>query len=123
MKRPNPILTLMAILTFVVSGLPSSFELPNALQERPIKWPVANIQIALSTSLTPSSPAIKSGSDVLGAVHRALASWSVAANIKFVELSSENQSVSPAAGGDGVSLITIAGTNENLALFAEGNST
>src|SRR6185436_1667480 len=123
MKRPNPILALMAMLTFVVSGLPSSFELPNALQERPIKWPTATIQIALSTSLTSSSPAFKPDSDVLGAVHRALASWSVAANVNFVEVSSKSQSVSPVAGGDGVSLITIAGTNENLALFAEGNST
>ncbi len=123
MKRPNPILALMALLTFVVSGLPSSFELPNAFPERSIKWPAATIQIALSTSLTSSSPAIKPESDVLGAMHRALASWSLAANIKFVEVPSGNQSVSPTTGGDGVSLITVAGTNENLALFTEGNST
>jgi hypothetical protein len=123
MKRPNPILTLMALLTFVVSGLPSSFEVLNVSPERPIKWNATSIQIALSTSLTSSSPAIKPDSDVLGAVHRALASWSQAANIKFVEVSSKSQSVSPASGGDGVSLITVAGTDENLGLFAAGNST
>src|ERR1043166_9273167 len=126
MKRPNPILALMAILTFVVSGLPSSFEVfeaPNQLRERTIKWSTDTIQIALSSSLTSSSPAIKPESDVLGAVHRALASWSKAANIKFVEVASKDQSVSPTSGGDGVSLITIAGTDENLALFADENST
>ena len=79
--------------------------------------------MALSTSLSSASPAIKPESDVLGAVRRALASWSRAANIKFVEVSSKKESVSPTAGGDGVSLITIAGTDDNVALFAEGNTT
>ncbi|MEP6820179.1 MAG: matrixin family metalloprotease [bacterium] len=113
----------MAILAFVASSHPSSFDLPAAAQERQIKWPTKSIQIALSTSLSSPSPAIKPGSDVLGAVHRALASWSRAANIKFVEVSSKSQSVSPTTGGDGVSLITMAGTADNVALFTEGNTT
>lgn len=123
MRRLNPILALMGILVFVTSSQPSSFDLPAAAQERHIKWPARNIQIALSTSLTSPSPAIKADSDVLGAVRRALASWSRAANIKFSQVSSKNQSVSPASGGDGVSLITIASTGENVALFTEGNTT
>jgi hypothetical protein len=123
MQRPNPILALMAILAFVTSSQPSSFDLPAAAQERQIKWPSRSIQIALSTSLTSPSPAIKPDSDVLGAVHRALTSWSHAANIKFVEVPSKGQSVSPTSGGDGVSLITIAATDDNLALFSEGNTT
>ena len=113
----------MAILAFVTSSQPSSFDLPAAARERQIKWPAKSIQIALSTSLTSGSPAIKSGSDVVGAVSRALASWSRAANIKFVEVPSKKQSVSPTSGGDGVSLVTIAGTGDNVALFAEGNTT
>ena len=123
MRRPNPILALMAILAFVASSHPSSFDLPAAAQERQIKWPTKSIQIALSTSLSSPSPAIKPDSDVLGAVHRALASWSRVANIKFVEVSSKSQSVSPTTGGDGLSLITIAGTADNVALFTEGNTT
>jgi len=123
MRRLNPILALMAILAFVTSSQPSSFDLPEAARDREIKWPARSIQVALSTSLSSASPAIKGDSDVLGAVHRALASWSRAANIKFVEVSSKKQSVSPTAGGDGVSLITIAATGENLALFTEGNTT
>lgn len=123
MRRLNPILALMAILAFVTSSQPSSFDLPAAAQEREIKWPARSIQVALSTSLSLPSPAIKPESDVLGAVHRALASWSRAANIKFVEVSSKKQSVSPMAGGDGVSLITIAASDDNVALFTEGNTT
>ena len=123
MRRPNPILALMVVLAFFASGKPSSFDLPAAAQEKQIKWPIRNIQIALSTSLTLPSPAIKPDSDVLGAVHRALSSWSRAANINFVEVPSKLQSVSPAAKGDGVSLITIAATIENVELFSEGTTT
>ena len=123
MRHPNPILALLALLAFVTSSQPSSFDLPVAAQERQIKWPAKSIQIALSTSLLLPSPAIKPESDVLGAVHRALASWSSAASIKFVEVTSKKQSVSPTSGGDGISLITIAGTGDNVALFPEGNST
>jgi len=123
MRRLNPILALMAILAFVTSSLPSSFDLPAAAQEREIKWPSRSIQVALSASLSSASPAIKPESDVLGAVRRALASWSRAANVKFVEVSSKKESVSPTSGGDGVSLITIAPTGDNVALFAEGNTT
>lgn len=123
MRRPNPVLALMGILVFVVSSQPSSFELAGSSEERPIRWPAKTIQIALSTSLTAPSPAIKANTDVLGAVRRALSSWSRAAGVNFVEASSKAQSISPTSKGDGVSLITIAGTEENLAIFSEGNAT
>lgn len=113
----------MAMLACVVSSQPSSFDLPAAPQERPIRWPTKSIQISLSTSLSSPSPAIKPDSDVLGAVERALASWSRVADVTFIKASSTVQSVSPMTGGDGVNLITIAGTTENLALFGEGNTT
>lgn len=123
MQRPRAILALIALLALVTPGQPSSFDLPAAAPDLQIKWPAKNVQIAFSSSLLTPSPAIKPDSDVLGAVRRALSSWSRAANIKFDEVSSKLQSVSPATGGDGVNLITIAGTGDNVALFAEGNTT
>jgi len=123
MRRPNPILALVALLALGVSSQPSSFDLPAASQDRQIRWPTKRIEVALSTSLTAPSPAIKPESDVLGALRRALASWSRAADVTFVEVSSKAQSVSPTNGGDGVSLITIGSTAENLELFGEGNTT
>ena len=75
------------------------------------------------SSLTAPSPAIKPDSDVIGAVRRALASWSRAAKITFVEVASKAQSVSPVGRGDGINLITVAGTNENLAIFSDGKAT
>jgi hypothetical protein len=123
MRRLNSIFVLLGLLGFFVSAPASTFELPAATPERIIRWPTKNISIALSTSLTDSSPAIKPGSDVSGAVARALASWSRAANITFVTSASRLQSVSPVAAGDGISLITVAMTGDNLALFGDPGTT
>jgi hypothetical protein len=123
MRRPNPILALLAILAFVASSLPSSFEPLAAGPERAVKWPSKTIQVSLSTSLIYSSPAIKPQSDVLGAVHRALAAWSRVTNVRFIEVQSSLQSISPIGRGDGVSLITIAPTSDNVGLFTDGNTT
>ncbi len=61
--------------------------------------------------------------DVSGAIARSLRTWSKVANVRFSEISSEKVSVSPPARqGDGVSLITVAQTPENLLLFS-GDST
>jgi hypothetical protein len=105
-----------------VSSQPSSFEPAAGTHERQIKWSRKTIQIALSTSLTLPSAAIEPESDVLGAVHRALKSWASATNITFIEVSSKAQSISPVGTGDGINLITIAATAENLVMFGEGNN-
>jgi matrixin len=122
MRRPNPILALLAVLACVASSQPSSFEPSAGVQERRVKWTSKTIQIALSTSLLSPSPAIQPDSDVVGAIERALRSWSSVANITFVEVSSKAQSISPANRGDGISLITIASTPENLSIFGEENN-
>jgi uncharacterized protein (TIGR03437 family) len=84
-----------------------------------IRWPANTITVAFSSSLTAPPANIKSGSDVAGALRRALARWSDAANIQFVEVASNAQSISPAGtSGDGVSLITVARTPDNIAPFA-----
>ena len=121
MRRPRPILALMALLACVVSSQPSSFDpLPADHQ---VKWRAKTIQIAFSTSLLSPSPSIKPGSDVVGALQRALKSWASAANVNFVEVSSRAQSISPTGAGDGINLVTVAATSENLAIFGEENNT
>lgn len=121
MRRANAILALLAMLAFGMPIQPSSFE-PSVSPDLQIKWKTKTIQIALSTSLTLPSASITPESDVVGAVHRALNSWSKAANITFEVVTSKVQSISPASRGDGINLITIAPTSENLAIFAEGNN-
>ncbi len=123
MRQSKPLLALIAMLATVVPGRPSSFEVPAIPQARELRWSTKTIQIAFSSSLTAPSPAIKADSDVIGAARRALSSWSRAANFTFVEVASKAQSVSPLGRGDGISLITVAGTEENLALFNDGKAT
>lgn len=83
-----------------------------------VRWPRRKVTVTLSSSLF-ASASIKPGSDVSGAIRRALAHWSAAANIQFIQSSSKAESISaPNSGGDGVSLLTIAPTSENLAPFA-----
>ena len=123
MRRPNPTLALLAMLAFVASGYPSSFEPAVAPAERQTKWHSRTIQISISNSLTPRATGIRPGSDVDGALKRALASWAGVADVTFIEADSNLQSISPAGEGDGISLITIAPTVDNLAVFSEGNIT
>ena len=83
-----------------------------------IRWPANTITIAFSSSLAAPQANIKQGSDVVGALRRALAHWSEAANIQFVETASNAESISHAGtSGDSVSLITVAHTPDNIAPF------
>src|SRR5689334_4504803 len=80
---------------------------------RRIRWPNRAIEISFSIALLAPGTNIKPDGDVVGAAKRALARWSSLANINFVVNWTAATSVSPADGGDGVSLITIADTPDN----------
>ena len=95
---------------------------PSPQTVRQIKWPKRNIEVAFSSSLVNPGPNIKPGSDVVGAARRALARWSSMANVNFVVSWSSATSVSPAAGGDRISLITVADTPENEAFNADSTT-
>lgn len=88
--------------------------------EPSFRWRAKSIPITISASLLRQSSNIKSGSDVLGAVRRSLRTWEEAAAIEFKESFTEKQNVSPQGiAGDGVSLITVAPTAENVLLFVK----
>lgn len=83
-----------------------------------LRWNTRLIPIAFSTSLIKPNPYIKPDSDITGAVERSLETWEKAANIKFQVSWTDKQSVSPTGkSGDGVSLVTVAQTTENILLF------
>src|SRR5919205_2451255 len=82
-----------------------------------VRWPVTNITVALSTSLNnPPAYVHATGAQVVLAARRALSRWALASNIQFTVTSSAAQD----AVADGVSLITIADTGSNRALFTIG---
>ncbi len=82
------------------------------------RWRTANLRLAISNSLFQGSPNIQEGSDVAGAIQRAFDAWRQAADIEFVSERTDRRNVSPAGlSGDGVSLITVAASPENVLLF------
>lgn len=120
MQRSKPILVVLATLAFSVSGFPAAPEPPTP--QRIIKWPTRSIKIALSSSLKGQASSITAGSDVAGALRRALDSWSAVSGINFEIVSSEVRSINARGAGDGVNLVTVAATAENLASFKSGNN-
>lgn len=85
-----------------------------------VRWPSNTITVALSASLaTPPENVHATGEEVNKALLNALKSWQVAANLQFNILTNHAKtSVSPLTKPDGVSLITIARTPENVRSFA-----
>ena len=111
-----------ALLLVVMTAGHSYASFVNALPQRPdqqtLKWKGRQIKVALSNSLTQSSFNIKPDSDVMGAVMRSFKAWEDAAKIEFVTDISDKQSISPSEAGDGISLITVAQTPDNVLLFS-----
>lgn len=113
---------LVALLLTAVGTAAMSADLSVAgrPETQPLRWRTGVIRLAVSSSLTTQNGAIKSDSDILGALRRSISAWETATGLQFRIESSERQNVSPSgAAGDGVSLISIAATPENLQLFAK----
>ena len=114
MRRPVSYVLLLAIIfAWAAPARSYTLQFTDSSAAIQLKWPNAQIAVALSTSLNSPPSNIKAGSDVTGAAQRALAHWAQAANIQFNVTSSSAQSVA----ADGISLITVAHTPENAALF------
>ena len=85
-----------------------------------LRWKAGPIRIAVSSSLLRDGANIKHDSDIAGAIKRSIETWSRVANVELRQVSSDKLSASPAGvSGDGISLITIAQTTENVLLFAK----
>lgn len=127
-KHMRRVITTLVLLVSILSwNVPSAraytLQYTDSTASVQIKWPTTTIKIALSRSLNFPPANIKQGSDVVGATRRALARWSEAANIQFIETSSDALAISPSGEGDRVNLITVADVPENRAAFASADRT
>lgn len=103
-----------SVLGSVITAAPGKVEFQH------LRWRSKTVKIAISSSLTRASSNIKTDSDVIGAIRRSLQAWSNAADLDLQTEFSDRQNVSPnGPAGDGVSLITIAQTPENVLFFAK----
>ena len=118
--RLTATLVVLASLVLAPAVRPRAYTLQytNTAATIQVKWPTTNITVALSTSLNnPPSYVRATGAQVVLAARRALSRWALASNIQFnVVLNAAQQD----AVADGVSLITVADTGPNRALFTTG---
>lgn len=85
------------------------------------RWRKSVITLSVSTSLTSNNANIAANADIPATIDRSIAAWQDAANVSIRRVSTTEQSVSPSGNqGDGVSLLTIAATPENVTLFPQG---
>jgi hypothetical protein len=113
---------LIAVAAFVMFAGESLASIVEAETAKNVRWRGRVIKLGLSTSFLSENPAIKTGSDVRGAFARSLESWENAANVRFEVFDSPRQNVSPAGtSGDGINLLTIAGSAENVLFVGKGD--
>ncbi len=113
-------LGLLLLFSFTVTAMAYVPQYGDEKNELKLRWKSPLIKIGLSNSLLKPSPNLKTDSDIYGAIGRSLDSWEKAADLEFEVISSDKQTVSPNGKfGDGVSLITIAQTPENLLMFSK----
>ena len=99
---------------------PALVAAPVKPESQRLRWKGNTIRIAVSSSLTRVNSNIKTDSDVLGAIRRSLQAWASAADLDLQLEFSDKQNVSPGGpAGDGVSLITIAQSPENVLFFSK----
>lgn len=120
MRKPFDLfLVLLLLLSLAAAGSAYVPQFSEDKQNLKLRWKNPSIKIALSDSLTKPNPNIRTDSDIAGAVRRSLETWEKVADIEFELVATDKQTVSPNGNfGDGVSLITIAQTPENLLLFS-----
>ncbi|MCO6510466.1 MAG: matrixin family metalloprotease [Aridibacter famidurans] len=118
-SQPLLILTMLTLVT--ASAFAYELQTTGESGAR-LRWPGATVELAVSESFDESSN-IRGADQAYEAIARAARAWSSVAGIEIVLSRSKELSVSPPGRrGDGVSLITIAQTPENLLLFTGPNS-
>lgn len=116
-------LILLSLVSFNLSAMAYEVQYADEARIAPLRWKNAKIPIAVSTSLLNQKSNINAESDTEGAVRRSLETWEKVAQVKFEIIWTDLQTVSPAGNiGDGVSLITIGQTPENLSLFGSATN-
>lgn len=115
---------ILAFVLFTVScvtpALASAVEFDEQTRNRPIRWPTKTVRLALSSSAFGEVPNIKYGTDVASALVRSFRSWEPVTGVRFELVRSDELNASPkGTAGNGVSLVTLAPTTENLLLFGK----
>ena len=114
---------MLSLFAFSLTALSYTPQYADDAETMPLRWRSKNITVSVSNSFFKENGNITADDNISEAVKKSFEAWENIANIKFELKSSEKQAISPAGkSGDGISLITIAQTPENLLLFSSENS-
>ncbi len=114
---------MISLILFSISATAYTPQYADDAQTIPLRWRGKTITVSVSNSFSRQNTNIKPDSEILEAVKKSFEAWETVADIKFDLKQTEKQTISPAGkSGDGISLITIAQTPENLLLFSGENS-
>lgn len=94
--------------------LSSQFRASSPELSRDAKWATASIRLAVSNSVGSAQNIRGNPIPVIG---KSLALWSAAADVEILYYQSDLVAISPKGKGDGVSLLTMARTPEDISLF------
>jgi hypothetical protein len=112
--------TFVLLMIIISSAFSYAPQFADREQKFRLHWPERKIPIAISKSLLDNKINIKARSDILNALQNSFRHWEDAANIEFEYTFSDQDGISAkGSDGDGISLITIAPTTENLLVFDE----
>lgn len=122
-KPKNYLYIFVSLILLSISAAAYTPQYADEARTVPLRWRGKNISVAVSSSFFKQNTNIKSDADLVEVIRKSFEAWESVADINFEIKRSERQAVSPAGkSGDGVSLITIAPTPENLLLFSGENS-
>src|SRR5437667_736554 len=110
-KRLSAILSLLALFSAHAPLRAYTVQYRDSSGVVARRWLTQPIIIAFSSSLVSPPANIKAGTDVIGAVRRALRRWSSVSSVQFFETSSSVQTISPPNAGDRINLITVSADN------------
>lgn len=118
MFKTSKILLLSLLLTLTVNVLPSYTLHSDEWLPRPIRWNERVIRVAISESLSGHPNNISASSDIREALRKSFSTWESVSDFRFEIVNSSLENISRSGpNGDGVNLITIAATPENVLLF------
>jgi len=119
-NAPGIVIILIAVTAAIVPAAASSAH--ESLEASPPgahRWVRRPLIVSFSSSLSSPPSNIKSGSDVVGALRRALQSWAMVADVQFFEAASSAETISPPTEGDGINLISISNANASMFEFSD----
>jgi len=119
MSKAFKIITVwLLLLSFSSQAAAYATQFADSGETLRLHWNTKVIPIAFSMSLREQKFSVRPDSDIANAVRNSLDAWEKAANVRFQVSWTDKQTVSPTGkSGDGVSLVTIGQTTENLLMF------